>query len=479
MASTFANRDTNWYIRTGGAETNGGGFDSTVTNAGTNYADQDAAQLSLTDLATSGVSANISSATGGFTAAMIGNVLRIASGTNFTADYYVVTAVADTNNATVDRNCATGAGSGGVCKLGGAHVHIKNYASSSGSGSNNPALATPLIGGNTINIRGGGTLDPGSSDYDWSADYWSFPSGGNITGGNPKIVGYNGRPRISHRGILWFTGSYVWVKNLSLFQSNATWTTHTWFDVTTASYYNCIFDTNGIDGQVAQFGNGSNASGAMLCCEIRNTGGGAAASTNFGIAHRHGGGFIYGVWIHGLRSNGIISNGCYGAMHNCLINGNGGDGYKDTETDGSAPIPLVIMNCTFDANGGHGLNFAANGISNHIIANNIISNHVGASKYAVNFADTNKLNTQKYRYLFGYNDYYGNTTNFNTVSSAVTWSINPAVDGPLVGDLTVDPQYANAAGNDFTPGVNVKNLGLFSYALPNTAYKINMGGVFT
>ena len=238
MPSTFANRDANWYVRAGGAETNGGGFDPYVAGAGTNYADQDAAQLSLTDLATAGASANVSSVTGGFTSQMIGNVMRIASGTNFTADYYVITAVADTNNATLDRACATDVGASGVCKVGGAHAHIKNYASTSGSGSNNPALATPLIGGNTIYIRGGGTDDPGSSDYDWSADYWNFPSGGNQSNGNLKIVGYNGRPRISHRGLLWFTGSFTFVKNLSLFQSNGTWTTQTCFGPTTTSYYN-------------------------------------------------------------------------------------------------------------------------------------------------------------------------------------------------------------------------------------------------
>lgn len=479
MASTFANRDTNWYIRAGGAETNGGGFDSYVTNAGTNYADQDAAQLSLTDLATVGVSANVSSVTGGFTAAMIGNVARIASGTNFTADYYVITAVADTNNATLDRNCATGAGVSGVCKIGGAHAHIKNYATSSGSGSNNPALATPLIGGNQINIRGSGSQDPGSSDYDFSGDYWNFPDGGNQSNGNIRFVGYNGRTRISHRGLMWFAGAFLWVKNIYMFQSNSTWTTHCPFDQLTVSYYNCIFNLNGIDGQTAHFGNGVNASGTMICSEIRNTGGGAPGTTNWGISHNHGGGFIYGTWVHGLRSNGVIANGCYGAMHLCLINGNGNDGYKDDETDSSAPIPLVIMNCTFNANGGHGLNIAANGLGNHVIINNIISNHVGSGKFAVNFADTLKLNTQKTRGLFGYNDYYGNTTNFNTVSSNVTWAINPAWDGPLVGDLTVDPQYVNAGSNDFTPGANVKNLGLLSKSLPNTTYKVNMGGVFT
>lgn len=477
MASTFANRDTNWVMRAGGSELNGGGFDSTVTNAGTNYCDQDAAQLSLTDITTAGASATIGSVTGGFTAAMIGNVLRLASGTNFTPDYYVVTAVASANAATLDRVCSTGVGSAGVGRIGGAHAHIKSYATSSGSGANNPLLATPLIGGNTINIRGGGTLDPGVSDYDFSTDYWNFPSGDN-TNGSLKITGYNGRPRISTRGLLIFSGDYIWVRNISFYQSDPTWTTHCTFDQNTVSYYNCIFDVAGNDAQVAQFGNGSNNSGSMLCCELRNTGGGALGGSNFGVKFNHGGGLLYGTWIHGLRSMGVLATGCYGALHNCLINGNLGDGYKDDETDGSAPIPMIVMNTTFNANGGHGMNFAADALNNMTIINNIISNHVGASKFGINFADTYKLNTQKYKYLFGFNDYFGNTTNFNTVSSVVTWTINPVSDGPLVGDLTLDPGYTNAGGNNFTPGANVAKVGLAHYAM-TTAYKINMGGVFT
>lgn len=482
MASTFANRDTNWYIRSGGNELNGGGFDSYVSGAGTNYADQDSPQLSLTDLATASASASVTSATGGFTSAMVGNVIRIASGTNFTADYYVIVTYTSSTAVTLDRTCSTAAASGGVCRVGGAHAHIKSYSTSSGSGSNNPLMSTPLIGGNTINIRGAGTLDPSSSDFDWSGDYWNFPSGGNQSNGNIKILGYNGRPRISHRGLLWYTGDFVYVNHCSFFMSLGTWTTHTCFDLKTISYYDCIFDANGFDAQTAQFGNGSNASGSMLCCEIRNTGGGAATgSGNFGISHTHGGGFIYGTWIHGLRSHAIIANGCYGTMYNCLISSNLGDGYKDDESDGSAPIPLVIANCTFNANSGHAINFsAANAISNHAIFNNIISNHTGGSKYGFNSTDSYRTNLQKYRYLIGFNDWYGNTTNFNSVSSIVTWVINPTVDGVFTGDLTVDPSYTNAGSNDFTPGASVKSLGIHSAtSLTTTTYKINMGAVFT
>src|SRR5258707_15548764 len=57
----------NWYVRAGGNELNGGGYDAAISGAGTNYADQDAAQLSLTDIASAQNSLTVTSVTGGFT----------------------------------------------------------------------------------------------------------------------------------------------------------------------------------------------------------------------------------------------------------------------------------------------------------------------------------------------------------------------------------------------------------------------------
>lgn len=100
---------------------NGGGFNSAL--GGTDYTLQDTAQLALTDLASTSASGwlTLTSATGGFTSAMVGNYIHIASGTNFTAGWYEVTAYTDTNTVTVDRACgATADASAGVGKLGGA-----------------------------------------------------------------------------------------------------------------------------------------------------------------------------------------------------------------------------------------------------------------------------------------------------------------------------------------------------------------------
>lgn len=108
-----------WEVRAAtGSDNNGGGIDAATVV--TDYSQQAAAQLSETDLATTGVVTTLTSATGGFTAAMVGNFIHITSGTNFTPGWYEVTARASTNSVTLDRAPSTAAGSAGVGALGGA-----------------------------------------------------------------------------------------------------------------------------------------------------------------------------------------------------------------------------------------------------------------------------------------------------------------------------------------------------------------------
>ena len=113
------NATAQWRIRQDGANDNGGGYDPEISGAGTDYTDQSTPALSPTDLATTGAVTTLTSATGGFTAAMIGNCIRISSGTNFDTGYYFITGYTDTNTVTLDRTPSSGgAGSSGVGKLG-------------------------------------------------------------------------------------------------------------------------------------------------------------------------------------------------------------------------------------------------------------------------------------------------------------------------------------------------------------------------
>lgn len=90
-------------IRTTGSQNAGGGFYDRNPGTSVDYSQQDSPQLTLTDLATDGAGTGLSSATGGFTAAMAGNLIQITGGT-LTAGWYEITAYTDTNNVTIDRS---------------------------------------------------------------------------------------------------------------------------------------------------------------------------------------------------------------------------------------------------------------------------------------------------------------------------------------------------------------------------------------
>lgn len=106
-----------WEVRTGGADTNGAGYDSGIASAGTDYSQQNSAQLTLTDIITNGTT-TITSVTGGFTAAMIGNGIYLSGAGVTTAGIFFVITRTNTNTITVDRSPGTGVGNTG--NVGGA-----------------------------------------------------------------------------------------------------------------------------------------------------------------------------------------------------------------------------------------------------------------------------------------------------------------------------------------------------------------------
>jgi len=111
-----------------GSNNNAGYFDASLAGAGTDYTAAKATPiLALTDLACTAGSTTITSATGGFTAAMVGNGIYIVSGTNFTAGLYAITGWTDTNTVTLDRSPApSNNGSSGVGNVAGRRAVFTN-----------------------------------------------------------------------------------------------------------------------------------------------------------------------------------------------------------------------------------------------------------------------------------------------------------------------------------------------------------------
>lgn len=129
-----------WDVRTSGDDSNGGGFNSGAS--GTDYSQQDSAQVSFSDLVIDGAdNTKLTSALNPFTSAHVGNVLNVTGGTGFTTGrYQVVSVVAAV--ATMDRAVGTVGSTGGAGKLGGALATIG-------------AAAGPAVSGNVLHVKAG------------------------------------------------------------------------------------------------------------------------------------------------------------------------------------------------------------------------------------------------------------------------------------------------------------------------------------
>lgn len=188
------------YRATDGAANNGGCYDL-GDDGGTDYSDQNNAQLSLTDLAMTAAGTTLTSVTGGFTAAMVDNCIHITSGTNFVAGFYEITVRTDTNTVTIDRDATSGGnGSSGTGAVGGAlDIIIDNHVESH-------------VAGNKMYIKndGQGTMtltETASTNNDGTQTSPIQYEGYNTSRGD-EPVGTN-RPQIDNGGNFW-GGDNAW-----------------------------------------------------------------------------------------------------------------------------------------------------------------------------------------------------------------------------------------------------------------------------
>lgn len=90
----------------------------TSGTGGIDYSQQASPAFALTGITSSGSGAVFLTALAALN--MIGNFVKVVSGTNFTVGWYQVISVSAGVSVTVDRNCCSGAGSTGVLNIGGA-----------------------------------------------------------------------------------------------------------------------------------------------------------------------------------------------------------------------------------------------------------------------------------------------------------------------------------------------------------------------
>lgn len=405
-----------WRVRIGGNDNNGGAFDASIVGAGTDYTESDTPILAVTDLATSSASATATSATGGFTEAMVGNAVRIVSGTNFTAGTYFITAVSNANTVIFDRACSTAAASGGVANVGGAHANVGRPA------------AAGAVSGNVVMVRGQGSEDPADIDY---------PNVQITSGSGISYLGYNGRPKVSHVGRCFFNGgthNNVVVSRFSFIQVAATYTDGAMNTTSagpgTSILMESIVDTGGfatrgvlnMNAVRCTFMNSGAQTGAISISAIDNSAGGVAIDCL--VKDQRGNGILARP-----GSSVVVGN----VVQNCL-----GAGVVVAAASGSA-APGYIANNTVYACGGDGINLvsSANGAT---VTRNLV---VGCGGYGINRASANSADSM---IRVTGNNFWGNTLGASNLALRST-------------DTELDPQFENAPSNLTPTNLALRYLG--------------------
>lgn len=411
---------TVWEVRpTVGSDTNGGGY----VSGGTDYSQQDSPQLSVTDLACTTGSTTITSTTGGFTAAMVGNLINISSGTNFSFGFYQITSFTNGNTVVVDRTPApSGNGSGGTAKVGGALATLGSIISAVGA----------FLGGNTAWVKATGNHTVTTTI--------SVTVAGSTTLGRTTVRGY-GTTRgdgtratvtCATNSVALFTlnaANFFLLKDLNLTHTAAT--RGDGVTTVTAVSTDVRFENLAIDGCAVGLNGTTRFTGfAATGCEIKNC-------TSHGIQADGGGEVcvVSGCYIHDNAASGVTcSNTSKYVLLSNVIESNGGRGFYDSATT-RTQLHQFYGN-TFYNNTNSGIEIAATTGSATIgLVNNVFASN-GAFGVKV---DDGTTETDARFLLQRKNAFYSNTSGQRSGSSAAPDDIT----------LSADP-FTNAAAGDFS-----------------------------
>lgn len=412
-----------WRARPSGNNTNGGGYDPGIASPGTDYSQQNAAQVTFNGTtvtaSTAGISATIS-ITGYATAATdVANALHITGGTNFIVGWYFIVSRA-VGTWTLDRNCTTGAGAAMTGSMGGGWADFFTNTTSTG----------PLVPGNIVYILGSGTPNPSAYTYDYSiASTWT-PTSGDTTNGfivfanDPNTPGYKAPPDTTG-GMPTFRGTGAadsiiiqlgaWQKFMGLWAVGVVGAGRYVFYQPTNScmIYGCVCDQFGAR---LRFFDGNIVPSTIMGNEGFSSTGGGAGDDCIDTGYSS---FIYGNNIHDWVGNGVTTGG---AGDNELLNTKvinniiakcSGIGIKVSGM-------CSISNNTIDGNTSHGIEVTHGGSNASIsksggIFNNIISNHTGAGTFGIVIDTLTAAQNDRLASIFDYNVYYNNSSDLSGI----------------------------------------------------------------
>lgn len=365
-----------WEVRTSGSNNNGGGYYD-AGGASADYSQQDAAQLSLSDVVTNGTT-TVTSATGGFTDAMVGNVINI-----LTKGRRQITARSDTNTITVDATVTAGTGLTG--NVGGAVADLEQ-------------IDSILINGNNVHVKAG-----------------TYTASGGITIANGSqatvkaLFGYNvsrgDKPTGDNRPLLAMGANLLYVLNYNQISHFRVTTTHNWglYSGNNVLHSNCKVTSTGGATTAAFRAAGYGVS--YIDCE-------ADVSTGHGFVSGQLGTRYTACWSHGGGQNGFELDSNYAVMVDCIVN----DMATGINVDANN---VTIVNCTVD---GHTLGVDVGSVYGVDVSNcQIANNTTGLSASTTSY---DKINN------YDYNNWYGNGTDI----SNHTKGDNATADDPGYAD---------------------------------------------
>jgi hypothetical protein len=423
---------TVWEVRpTVGSDTTAGAC-FVSGSSGTDYSQQNAAQYTAADLATSGATSIVVSVSHSFVAADVGNCLHITTtgtGALFIVGYYQIVSVS-TGLATLDRPCAsTAAAAAGTYYVGGAGATPAN--------ANANATA-----GNTVWVKATGTYTV------TSAMTFSLNSGSATDFIPFRFIGYT-----STRGD---NGQFTWTtatNSIDLVDFTA---------ATNVTFENVIFtSTAGTPGSgfnASATGNTSNLT--VLNCKF--SGFGNAILGNFSVDWSFDGLFVVNSRITASTGTGII-NTLSTYILGSLIDNNGLDGAQWQANAAADSSSWVVDNSIFYKNASFGLALASLGGGQPIA----VINHSSFSTNldGIDTGDTLVPTVQISNSIFDANTNYG-------IATGQTTNIMP-------WQLYTNAFYNNGSGP--TQGVNAGigtitltaspyvSLGSLNFALNTTA----------
>lgn len=400
-----------WDVRTTGADTNGGGFDSRVASPGTDFSQQDGAQVTYVDLVIGGTTTQLTSVLHPFGSTFPGNVINITGGTGCTTGWYEINSVTSTT-ATMDRSVGTAAS---VCtgNLGGGFLTFAQ-------------ATTVWVGGNTIDLKNGTYTF--TTRFDFGSDSSGF--GWTIRGYNATHSDDGAPPTIttSTNSIHMFgstTGPRIFLDNLIL--TNTAGTPGDGFRPNSqvklqsrkTSWSGFAWALNGVD---------TNIFFELLLFQVE-----VKSSKTGGIKNEAGGALRY-CYIHDNTGDGVLSasevnagNGTMWSLDHSIIVRNTSIGFESTNS--SAAITIHAINSIVAFNGSDGIKVLSGAMcatcSLNVLVNNVIYGNTGLG---INFPVTQVLLLDNQNNSYGSNT-GGNHTNLPNGTGDVTLTANPFTDG--------------------------------------------------